>query len=247
MITDYIVSYTNGAGGHFLISMIERTVMGDELNFSPLRKGRFNDAHSTGSNGNFRIKPIERNNFSAEDEFFSTIRINPDKPVFIPTHVYWPSRQLEKYPNAHMAVILHTEADLIDLSINGFYKTEMTEEWHTMQRNHKKVYFSPYNVVFESVRNKHPLEFNSEEIVFAIKTRVCMNIGNGYHFIKPITDNPQMHYIQYQDLMTNYDGLVNFITRVTGKEPNDNVKAEIIKYQSRQIETMAKIKAELGL
>jgi hypothetical protein len=249
MITDYIVSYTNGSGGHFLISMIERTVLNDN-NFAPLKRGKFNDAHYATSVRNFRIdhKSIDsKATNTAEDEFFKASRIVPGKPVFIPTHVYWPSRQFEKWPNAKLAVVLHTEADMIDLAINGFYKTEMTEEWHDLQRNYKKVYFSPHNVVFEQVRNKHPLQFTPEDISYAVRTRVCMSIGCGYHFIKPITDDPRIHYIQYQDLVSSLDKLIEFVTEVTGKTPNDATIAEMIKYQTAQIDNMKRIKQELGL
>ena len=250
MITDYIVSYTNGSGGHFLISMIERTVLHNDEHFRPLRRGQFNDAHAMATTKNFRIdssKLLPNGKTDAEDQFFRSVKINEKIPTFIPTHVYWPNRQLEKWPNAKLAVILHKEEDLIDLSINGFYKTEMTEEWNDMQRNHKKIYFSPNNVVFEKMRDKHPMQFTPEEITYAIRTRVCMNIGNGYHFIKPITDDPRIFYIQYQDLMTKLDFVVDFVAQVTGKTPSDNVVAEIIKYQTTQMETMSNIKQKLGL
>jgi hypothetical protein len=41
--------------------------------------------------------------------------------------------------------------------------------------------------------------------------------------------------------------VVDFVGQVTGKTPSDNVVAEIIKYQTTQMETMSNIKQKLGL
>ena len=249
MITDYLVSYVNGGGGHFLMSVIKRTVLSGTFNYPPIKLGKFNDAHVNGKNSNFFFPSGNSSNKpDPTKEFSSIVRLNPGLPCFIPTHYYWPEKQLERWPNARLAVVLHKDEDLLDLSINGFYKTELTEDWHVRQRqtDYIPIYFSPHNVAYEEIRNKHPLNFSLEEINVAIRSRICMLIQAGYHFIKPV-DNPQVFYIQYRDLVNDLDAVVDFTQRVTGQAPTQEVIDEIHKYQTNQKVFVNKVKQELGL
>jgi len=249
MITDYLVSYVNGGGGHFLMSVIKRTVLSRTFNYPSIKLGKFNDAHDNGKNSNFFFPA---GNPSAKPdpttEFFKIVRLNPGLPCFIPTHYDWPEKQLERWPNARLAVVLHKDEDLLDLSINGFYKTELTEDWHVRQRqtDYIPIYFSPHNVAYEEIRNKHPLNFSLEEINVAIRSRICMLIQAGYHFIKPV-DDPRIFYIQYKDLVNDPDAVIEFTQRVTGQAPTEEVINEIHKYQTNQQAFVARVKQELGL
>lgn len=249
MITDYMVSYVNGGGGHFLMSVIKRTVLSGKFNYPLIKLGKFNDAHVNGKNSNFFL-PLGNPSSSPDPtkEFFSIVRLNPGQPCFIPTHYYWPEKQLERWPNAHLAVVIHRDEDLLALSINGFYKTELTEDWHVRQRqtDYVPIYFSPHNVAYKEILKKHPLNFSLEDINIAIRSRICMLIQAGYNFIKPI-DDPRIFYIQYRDLINDLDAVIDFIQRITGLEPPQDVIDEIIKYQTNQRLFVAQIKQELGL
>jgi hypothetical protein len=249
MITDYLVSYVNGGGGHFLMSVIKRTVLSRTFNYPSIKLGKFNDAHVNGKNSNF-FSPAGYPSATPDPtkEFFSIVRLKPGQPCFIPTHYYWPEKQLERWPNAQLAVVLHKDEDLLDLSINGFYKTELTEDWHIRQRqtDYVPIYFSPHNVAYEELRNKHPLNFSLEEVNVAIRSRLCMLIQAGYHFIKPV-DDPRVFYIQYKDLVNDLQSVIDFIQRITGLTPPQDVVDEITKYQTNQQLFVAQVKQELGL
>jgi hypothetical protein len=249
MITDYMVSYVNGGGGHFLMSVIKRTVLTGSFGYPAMQLGKFNDAHANGRYRNFYSGVGAAGaQQDPSKEFHSIIRVTPGQPCFIPTHYYWPERQFERFPNAKLAVVIHRDEDLLDLSINGFYKTELTEDWHIRQRqtDYTPIYFSPHNVVFDTISRKHPLNFDLEDINLAIRSRICMLIQAGYNFIKPI-DDPRVFYIQYRDLVNDPDAVIEFTQRITGLEPTQEVIDEINKYQANQRAFVLKVKQELGL
>jgi len=263
MVTDYLISYANGTGGHFLMSIIGHTVLHDvpshrawitkQLNKPLQSQGKFNDAHISGQFRNFgqlEVRNADLDNY-VELEFNNIYRLTPGQPVFLPTHYYWPEKQFKKWPNARIVTILHTEQDLLDIAINSFYKTELNDDWlEVNQREPNYVsyrkWFGTNNVVFDRIRNKEASELEAEDLSLAVRTRIGMVISAGYQFIKPL-DDPRMFYIQYRDLVSSPDSVVDVIKRATGREPPEHVITEIQGYQSRQDAFISKTKRELNL
>jgi hypothetical protein len=246
MIADYLVSYVNGSGGTMLTALIKQTVLGIRASMSNIRSSsQYNDAHNTGGPHNFKII----NNKNERDllgTFTSIVRKRPGEPVFIPTHVYWPDIQFQHWPNARLTTVLHTEADLLELSINGFYKTELNDQWLQEHPSMSINWYNKGNVIFNSLRNKRPSQLTNEELSIAVRARMGMVISTGYHMIKPI-DDPRMFYIQYRELMDCPDRVMSLIEQVTGIQPPESVLEELISYQSRQREFMSAKRTELGL
>jgi len=260
MITDYMVSYSNGSAGHFLMALIGHTVLDNvpsnrqwilqHLN-EPLKAGQYNDAHGAGKFRNFRIIELRDKNgeIPIEEEFFMIHRAAPGYPVFLPTHFYWPEKQFQKWPNAKLAVILHTDDDLLEIGINSFYKTEMTQQWRSTKDQAVYQYslnVSSNNVVFHNLRNIPPQALSREDLRIAVKHRQHLIITAGYHFIKPI-DDPRITYIQYRDLVSNPDRVVEALQQITGKVAPPNVMEAITDYQTRQANFIAKIRSELDI
>jgi hypothetical protein len=246
VITDYIISYTNGSGGHFLMSLLERATSKDPV-YRKIKPGKYNDAHFNNlqpHNWAFQNRTVNKEN---DIERFKTIyKLNPEHPAFVYTHLYWPSIQLSRWPNTKLCTILHTYEDVLDISINGLYKTEMTENWHKTAYNKFSIWFSKNNAAFEEILSKPSTQWGPKELRIAVMMRKCMVIGTGFHFIEP-EDNPNIFYIQYRDLVTNCDSVVDYVERATGESVSDNIVEDILGYQGRQREFMAKVKQELGL
>jgi len=260
MATDYLVSYANGTGGHFLMSIIGHTVLDNvpssqpwmlkQVN-TPLKAGQFNDAHMSGQFRNFvqiELKNPKGGDIDIEEEFYNIHRLTPGRPVFLPTHFYWPEKQFKKWPNAKIAVITHTDDDLLDIAINSFYKTEMSEDW---QKNHKQsnyngLWFNSNNVMFNNLRTTPLQELSQKDLRIAVKCRISIIITAGYHFIEP-EDDPRITYISYRDLVRSVDAVADMITQTTGKTPPSHVVEEIKGYQQRQSDFIAKTKLELNL
>jgi hypothetical protein len=88
-MTDYMVSFTNGSGGNFLVSLLERTVLGDQVTYDPITLGKFNDAHDNAHNRNFKQERIiPKIPGDMREGFMSCTRINPAQPIFMPLHLY---------------------------------------------------------------------------------------------------------------------------------------------------------------
>jgi len=255
MITDYMVSFSNGTGGNFLTSLIERTVLGDKANYEAIKLGQFNDAHFSGKSRNFKQNQIIPSKIGDMKEgFLSCVKIDPNAPAFIPGHLYWPDVQFSAWPNSKLAVITHTEQDALDISISGFFKTEMTvRQWHTSDGSRwmtsvppGDLGFNQNNIIFDSIRRKHPHELTRKELSIAVRVRVAMVLSAGFHLIEPI-DDPRIAYIQWRDLITKPDVVVDFLRDLTGCEPNANVLRDIGLYQAKQAEFLQGVRDDLSL
>jgi hypothetical protein len=254
-MTDYMVSFTNGSGGNFLVSLLERTVLGDQVTYDPITLGKFNDAHDNAHNRNFKQERIiPKIPGDMREGFMSCTRVNPAQPVFMPLHLYWPSVQFEKYPNGRIAVILHTEEDALDISISGFFKTEMsTKDWRgpdgrrfAMALPPGSGGFNQNNMIFESIRQKPPNSLTPKELSIIVRSRVAMVLAAGYHLIEPL-DDPRITYIQYRDLVTSPDRIMEFLRKTTGQEPNAQVLQDIRDYHNRQQDLISSVRSSLGL
>ena len=255
MITDYMVSFSNGTGGNFLISLIERTVITENADRDGLKLGPYNDAHFSGKARNFKQTQIIPSKMGDMKEgFLSCVKMDPHAPSFIPGHLYWPDVQFSAWPNSKLAVITHKEADALDISISGFFKTEMsTSNWHKSDGSRwltdvppGDLGFNQNNVMFESIRKKHPNELNKKELALAVRARMAMVISAGFHLIEPI-DDPRIGYIQWRDLISNPDVVVEFLTKLTGQEPNEQVRKDIVQYQTKQADFLNSVHTDLGL
>jgi hypothetical protein len=254
-MTDYMVSFTNGSGGNFLITLIERTVLGDQVTYDPMALGKYNDAHNNAHNKNFKQeRTIPKTPGDMKEGFMSCVRINLAAPVFMPVHLYWPSIQFEKYPNGRIAVILHTEEDALDISISGFFKTEMsTSDWRGPDGKRFAMALPPggggfnqNNVIFENIRQKNPVHLSKKELGIIVRSRVAMVLAAGYHLIEPI-DDPRIFYIQYRDMVSDPVFVADFLERVTGQKPTDVVLKDIADYQSRQATLVNSVREDLGI
>jgi hypothetical protein len=252
---DYMVSFTNGSCGNFLITIIERTALGDEVTYDPMALGKFNDAHQNTHNRNFKQeKIIPKIPGDMKEGFLSMNRINKGQPVFIPMHLYWPSVQFQKFPNSRIAVILHTEADALDISISGFFKTEMsTSDWRGPGGQRFSIALPPggggfnqNNVIFENIRQTNPTALTPKEVGIIVRSRVAMVLAAGYHLIEPI-DDPRIFYIQYRDLVSAPEKVMSFLEQITDQKPTDTVLRDIEEYQSRQADLMRTVKTDLGI
>ena len=245
-MTDYIVSYSNGSSGQFLLAMLERAAS-TNTDYKKLVPGKYNDAHFNTVlpyNWEFRIKDIREE--QGINRFKTIYKLNDYFPAFVYTHLYCPSIQLSRWPDVKLCVVLHTEEDVLDISINGFYKTELTESWHKTAHNRFPLWFDKNNVIFDELLKKPTNQWSPKEIRMAVMMRKSMVIGTGFHFIEPI-DDPRIFYIQYRDLVTSCNAVVEFLQRATMCPITDNIVKDIKDYQTRQEEFMKKAKAELGL
>jgi hypothetical protein len=189
-----------------------------------------------------------------KEGFLSCVKIDPNAPAFIPGHLYWPDVQFSAWPNSKLAVITHTEQDALDISISGFFKTEMTvRQWHTSDGSRwmtsvppGDLGFNQNNIIFDSIRRKHPHELTRKELSIAVRVRVAMVLSAGFHLIEPI-DDPRIAYIQWRDLITKPDVVVDFLRGLTGLEPNANVLRDIGLYQAKQAEFLQGVRDDLSL
>jgi hypothetical protein len=257
MITDYMVSFSNGTGGNFLISLLERTVLGGLIDYNPLALGPYNDAHFNARYRNFKQeKIVPKNMGDMKEGFDSIIKIKPNEPSFIPMHLYWPSVQFARWPNARMVVILHTEADALDISISGFFKTEMSSSswrspdgrsYNTNMPPSGDLGFNQNNVIFEGIRRKTPDTLTPKELNLAVRSRVAMVLNAGFHLIEPTDSDPRINYIQYNDLMTNPDCVLATLERATQITPSEVVVRDLLAYQQKQREFLTEVKTHLGI
>jgi hypothetical protein len=255
-MTDYVVSFSNGTGGNFLISMIERTVLGDRVEYDPLTLGQYNDAHFNAHFRNFRqMTTIPSMIGDMKEGFLSCVKLNPKEPAFMPVHLYWPEIQFAKWPDSKLAVIIHTEADALDISISGFFKTEMTSgRWRGADGKYYQpnlppsgdLGFNMNNVIFEGIRKKNPNTLTAEELQIAVRARVAMVLAAGFHLIEPV-DDPRVSYIQYRDLVSNPEAVMAFLESTTGAKPPAKVRQDIDMYQARQEKTLSEIRELIGL
>jgi hypothetical protein len=255
MITDYMVSFSNGTGGNFLISLIERTVITENADRDGLKLGPYNDAHFSGKSRNFKQNQIiPKKMGDMKEGFLSCVKIDPHAPAFIPGHLYWPDVQFSAWPNSKLAVITHKEEDALDISISGFFKTEMsTSNWHKSDGSRwltdvppGDLGFNQNNIMFDSIRKKHPNELTKKELALAVRARMAMVISAGFHLIEPI-DDPRIGYIQWRDLISKPDVVADFLTQLTGSEPTEQVHKDIVQYQTRQAEFLAGVHSDLSL
>jgi hypothetical protein len=247
-MTDYIVSYTHGSSGSFLLSIIQRNVL-RKAPYIPIKQGQYNDAHYSGVDiSNISTQPaINKPNHSAVDEFAMIRKVSEAHPVFLSTHMYRPEIQLTKWADVRLSVILHKSEDIQEIAINGFYKTDMTKGWvQKMGNRPKPLFFSPINSVFDSVNKKNPLDYSSKDIKIAVSVRESLIISSGFHFIEP-ENNDKIFYIQYRDLVSNVDAVVDYLEKITGQPIIDEVVADIKGYQTRQAEFITRTKLELDL
>jgi hypothetical protein len=248
MIADYLVSYVNGSGGSMLAALLKRTVIGNRFNVGGIKSSsQYNDAHDSGGPHNFRI--LKNKSVSEKDlvkTFNSIIRIRPGEPVFIPTHLYQPDIQFARWPNARLITVLHTDADLLEISINGFFKTELNDKWATEHPGMSINWYNEGNAMFNGLRTKPFNTLSNQDISRAVRVRVAMVISTGYHIIEPI-DDPRMFYVQYRDLITQPDLVMDLIEAATGTQPDDGVRKELVGYQQRQHDFITRTREELGL
>jgi hypothetical protein len=240
----YIVAYSNGSCGSFMLSMVERLVQQNLVRI-PLKGNKYNNCHQDIITSNHKIVPA-RVGFmdggqvvnTSKECYESFVIRTPGKPVFVPIHFYSPREMLNRFPNAKSIVILHDRDDIPEIAINSFFKFILGEHAHSSDIAAKRNFNWLRNnamYIFDSMDINTPEDIPDDLLPMCVEIRTATVIASGFHFIKVRPEFENCVYpIRYKDIVGNPEKVLQQLSEFTGKPMTDFVREQYYGYVERQ-------------
>jgi hypothetical protein len=238
----YVVAFTNGSCGSFILALIERlTNLKTKI---PFLIGQWASAHKLVTNRGFDDTLSNKiANYPGDSVlWWDLLKITaaPNQNIYITSHIYDPASILRNFPSSKVFVITHTAEDAGEIAINNFFKS-IVAEWNTsraraVQQNYKWVRaIAPH--LFTSKYGTPPSQLNKKEMNAVIEILRGETIRHGMHMVTiPEQYRDSIIEIKYRDIFDEPEKVLEIISQHTGHSITDFMREQYATYLNKQVE-----------